>query len=168
MGRYEEDSYSSEGEGYGRDIEVASLGPLSLDYKPSKYKNDRGRESPARGRSRSRDVRDDGGVERGRSSSRGRSRERNEGPSRSRSRSVEKLEVERAPSQRSLGENVPSVYSNRSVTEDQADVVGRCVVDDIKELSTWRTSFTLSQILGGIPGTLRRLQCLCCCCHCHW
>lgn len=36
--------------------------------------------------------------------------------------------------------------------EDQADVVGQCVVDDLREMGTWRTGFTAAQILGGIPG----------------
>ena len=36
--------------------------------------------------------------------------------------------------------------------EDQADVVGQCVVDDLRELATWRTAFTVSQVFAGVPG----------------
>ncbi|KAL7473154.1 hypothetical protein ACHAXS_013549 [Conticribra weissflogii] len=131
MVRYNDDvDGSSKGSDiYEHDISVASLGPLSLEYKPSKYEGgggstrSRGR-SPARSRSR--------GLERSRGS-----------------RSL----VSARSRDSSHGDNkaIMSVYSSRSVMEDQADVVGQCVVDDLKEVGTWRTGFTAAQIFGGIP-----------------
>mmetsp|Transcript_17915 Transcript_17915/g.37588 ORF Transcript_17915/g.37588 Transcript_17915/m.37588 type:complete len:620 (+) Transcript_17915:411-2270(+) len=136
MARYNNDlDDSSRGSDiYENDVSVASLGPLSLEYKPSKYEG--------------------GGSTR----SRGRS------PTRSRSRSLERSRGSRSlasarsrDSSRGEGKTIMSVYSSRSVMEDQADVVGQCVVDDLKEVGTWRTGFTMAQILGGIPVVITQI-----------
>lgn len=125
----EESSYTTD---EGGDIEVLAMGPLSLVHKDARSSNNNYTESQSRGRSRSQT----------------RSPTNNRSRSNSRARSV-KSNNSRSEAMMTGG---GSVYNGRSVGKGESDVVGRCVLDDLREMSTWRTKFTIDQILGGVAG----------------